>query len=158
MKSFISFLQSTMSGAEKPSGPFRWFRTSAARRERALAAWLLAWNTIALLDALMFTFRAEANLNGYLEGEWGPHAMAQTRMLANCQLALIGSITLVAFTGDAKTIKNMFKILILATLGAFRAISAGVAEGTIKAPWKTGYAAVMSGPPLLLLAYFAFVF
>ena len=33
-----------------------------------------------------------------------------------------------------------------------------VKEGTIKPPWKTAYAAVMSAPPLLLLAYFAFVF
>jgi hypothetical protein len=84
--------------------------------------------------------------------------MAMTRMLANCQLGLIASIALIACTGDEKTIKNIFKLLILITMGAFRAVYAGVSEGTIKAPWKTGYAAVMSAPPLLLLSYFAFVF
>lgn len=52
----------------------------------------------------------------------------------------------------------MFKIMIACTLGAFRAVSRGVADGTIKAPWKTGYASFMTLPPLLLLSYFAFMF
>ena len=141
-----------------PTGPFRWFRPSDSRRVRGLAAWLLIWNSIALLDAIRFTFMPRANLDMYLIGEWGPHALAQTRMLANCQLGLIATVALVGFTADEATLKNMFKILILTTLGAFRAISAGVLEGTIKAPWKVGYAAVMSAPPLLLLGYFAFVY
>ena len=81
-----------------------------------------------------------------------------TRMLANCQLGLIASVILVAFSGDERAIKNMFKILILCTIGAFRAVYAGVQEGIIKAPWKTGYATVMSLPPLLLLSSFAFIF
>ena len=113
---------------------------------------------MALVDALMFTFRAKQNLDGYLIGEWGPHTLAMTRMLANCQLGLIATIAMVALVGDEKTIKNMFKILILVTLGAFRSVFAGVAEGTIKAPWKTGYASALTLPPLLLLSYFAFVF
>lgn len=141
----------------KGSSSFDWFKPGASPRLKWLAFWLLFWNSIALIDALMFTFRPSQNLDGYLVGEWGPHALAQTRMLANCQLALITTVALVGWTGDERTIKNMFKILILATLGAFRAVAAGVAEGTIKAPWKTGYAAVMSLPPLLLLSYFAFV-
>jgi hypothetical protein len=94
----------------------------------------------------------------YLVGEWGSHTLAMTRMLANCQLGLIAPIALVVLTGDEKTIKNIFKILILTTLGAFRAVYQGVIEGTIKAPWKTGYVTVMPAPPLLLLSYFAFVF
>ncbi|KAL3905312.1 MAG: hypothetical protein SGILL_009727 [Bacillariaceae sp.] len=141
-----------------PTGPFKWFRTNSTPKERALASWLIFWNGIALVDALMFTFRAKQNLDGYLVGEWGPHAMAQTRMLANCQLALIATSCLVACIADERALKIMFKILILATLGAFRAVAAGVKEGTVKAPWKTGYAAVMTAPPLLLLAYFAFFF
>lgn len=55
-------------------------------------------------------------------------------------------------------LKAMFKIMIACTLGAFRAVSRGVADGTIKAPWKTGYASFMTLPPLLLLSYFAFMF
>ena len=141
-----------------PMGPVRWFRPLSTPRERSLATWLLVWNGIALVDAFMFTFRPEQNLNGYLIGEWGPHTMAMTRMLANCQLALVTMIALLGFTADEKTLKNIFKILILVTLGAFRAVAAGVREGTIKAPWTTGYAAVMSAPPLLFLAYFAFLF
>ncbi|CAB9526506.1 expressed unknown protein [Seminavis robusta] len=161
---FSSTLDVSRGGAKTPestsgpTGPFRWFKPTFSPRERSLAAWLLFWNGIALVDALMFTFRAKQNLDGYLVGEWGPHAMAQTRMLANCQLALIATVALVAFTGDEKTLKNCFKIMILATLGAFRAVAAGVRDGAVKAPWKTGYAAVMSAPPLLVLGYFAFVF
>jgi hypothetical protein len=139
---------------------FSRFRPQATRRERVLAAWLLFWNGIALVDALMFTFRPIQNLDGYLLGSWNnaPHTLAMTRQLANCQLALIGSIALLAFTANESTLKNMFRLMILATLGAFRAIAVGVREGSVKAPWKTGYAAVMSAPPLLLLGYFAFVF
>lgn len=112
-----------------------------------------------MIDAFMFTFRPVENLNGYLVGDdWGPHTLAMTRMLANCQWGLIAAVALVGFTADEKTIKKMFVILIFCTMGAFGAIYAGVQEGTIKAPWKTGYAAVMSLPPLLLLSYFAFVF
>jgi len=106
----------------------------------------------------MFTFRAKQNLDGYLVGEWGPHTLAMTRMLANCQLGLIASSILIALTSNERQLKNMFKILMFCTLGAFRAIYYGVKEGTVKAPWKTGYAAVMSLPPLLLLGYFAFIF
>lgn len=146
------------SSSSSQTSCFAWFKPGATRREKQLAFYLLLWNSIALIDAIFYTFRPRQNLDGYLVGEWGPHALAQTRMLANCQLALIASVALIAFTGDERTIKNAFKILILATLGAFRAIYAGVQEGTIKAPWKTGYAAVMSLPPLLLLSYFAFVF
>ena len=135
-----------------------WFKPGAPVRTKWLGFWLLLWNSVALVDALMFTFRAKQNLDGYLIGDWGQHTLAMTRMLANCQLGLISTITLVAWVGDEKTIKNMFKILILVTLGAFRAVFAGVADGTIKAPWKTGYAAAMTLPPLLLLSYFAFVF
>lgn len=138
--------------------PPTWFKPGATQRAKWLAVWLLTWDAIALTDALMFTFRPERNLKTYLVGEWGPHALAQTRMLANCQLALIACVALIAWTGDEATVKNGFKIMILATLGAFRAVAAGVREGTIKAPWKTGYAAVMALPPLLLLSYFAFVF
>jgi hypothetical protein len=137
------------------------FRPQATRRERVLAAWLLFWNGIALVDALMFTFRPTQNLDGYLVGSWNHaphHTLAMTRMLANCQLALIGTIALLACTANESTLKNMFRLLILATLGAFRAVAVGVREGSVKAPWKTGYAAVMSAPPLLLLGYFAFVF
>ena len=138
--------------------PFAWFKPGMTVRAKWLGFWLLLWNSMALVDALMFTFRAKQNLDGYLIGEWGPHTLAMTRMLANCQLGLIATIAMVALVGDEKTIKNMFKILILVTLGAFRSVFAGVAEGTIKAPWKTGYASALTLPPLLLLSYFAFVF
>lgn len=166
---------------------FSWFKPGATKKEKLLACWLLLWNGIALVDALMFTFRPvrtkvlicdrvpliiplyslifvsrvtlqRQNLDNYLLGEWGSHALAQTRMLANCQLALIASVTLIAVTGNENTLKWGFKIMFLATLGAFRAVSAGVKEGTIKAPWKSEYTAFMSLPPLLLLSYFAFVY
>ena len=145
-------------GTPPPSGLFRWFRPNSTRRVRSLSTCLLVWNCIAFIDALNFTFNAKSNLDGYLVGEYCPHTIAMTRMLANCQLGLIACITLLGFTADEPTIKNTFKLLMLVTIGAFRAVAAGVAEGTIKAPWKTGYAAVMSAPPLVLLAYFAFVF
>jgi hypothetical protein len=147
--------ESSITGTEER---FAWFKPSATRREKRLAFWLLTWNSIALLDALFYTFRPKQNLDGYLVGDWGPHALAQTRMLANCQLGLVATVVLVALTGNEQTIKYMFRILILCTIGAFRAIYCGVKEGTIKAPWKTGYAAVMSLPPLLFLCYFAFLY
>ena len=135
-----------------------WFKPGAPTRTKWLAFWLLLWNSLALIDAFMFTFRPAQNLDGYLIGEWGPHTLAMTRMLANCQCGLIATVALVGFVGDEKTLKSMFVILIFTTLGAFRAIAAGVQEGTIKPPWKTGYAAALSLPPLLILSYFAFVF
>lgn len=137
---------------------FAWFKPGASKREKQLALFLLLWNSMALMDALMFTFRPSRNLDCYLIGEWGRHALAQTRMLSNCQLALIACVTLLAWTGNERTLKNTFKIMIAATLGAFRAVSVGVQEGSIRAPWKSGYAALMTLPPLLLLSYFAFVF
>ena len=139
-------------------GLFHWFKPTFTKRERVLATWLLIWDGIALVDAIRFTFQAKQNLDGYLLGDWCQHTVAMTRMLANCQLAFIATTALVAFIGQERTLKQMFIINIFATLGAFRAIAAGVAEGTIKAPWKTGYAAVMSAPPLLLLSYFAFLY
>lgn len=135
-----------------------WFRPGSTSREKTLALWLLVWNSLALGDALLFTFRPSQNLNGYLVGEWGLHTLAMTRMLANCQLGLIASSVLVALTAREPHLKAMFKIMIACTLGAFRAVSRGVADGTIKAPWKTGYASFMTLPPLLLLSYFAFMF
>ena len=132
--------------------------TDRPARTKRLALWLMVWNSLALVDALMFTFRPSHNLDGYLLGEWGPHTLAMTRMLANCQVVLIAMVTLIAWRGDEKTIKNAFKILIFATLGAFRAIASGVREGTIKAPWKSGYATALSLPPLLILSYFAWIY
>jgi len=132
--------------------------TERPTRTKRLALWLMVWNSLALVDALMFTFRPSQNLDGYLLGEWGPHTLAMTRMLANCQLILIGMTSLIAWTADERTLKTAFKILILATLGAFRAIASGVKEGTIQAPWKTGYATALSLPPLLLLSYFAWIY
>lgn len=79
-------------------------------------------------------------------------------MLANCQLGLVLTVAMVALQGNERMIKNMFTILILCTLGAFRAVGRGVAEGTITPPWKEGMTFFMAGPPLLLLSYFAFVF
>ena len=73
-----------------------WFRPGSTSREKTLALWLLVWNSLALGDALLFTFRPSQNLNGYLVGEWGLHTLAMTRMLANCQLGLIASSVLVA--------------------------------------------------------------
>lgn len=150
--------KSTVATAPVAVERFGWFKPGMTVRAKWLGFWLLLWNSMALVDALMFTFRAKQNLDGYLIGEWGPHTLAMTRMLANCQVGLIATIAMVALVGDEKTIKNMFKILILVTLGAFRSVFAGVAEGTIKAPWKTGYASALTLPPLLLLSYFAFVF
>ena len=135
-----------------------WFRPGATDREKVLSLWLLFWNGIALTDALMFTFRPKQNLDGYHTEGWNDHTLAQVRMLANCQLALIGTSCLLALTSNETNLKRMFQILILATLGAFRAVGAGVKEGTIKAPWKTKYASLMTLPPLLLLGYFAFVY
>eukprot|EP00529_Nitzschia_sp_RCC80_P035850 CAMPEP_0113482462 /NCGR_PEP_ID=MMETSP0014_2-20120614/22931_1 /TAXON_ID=2857 /ORGANISM="Nitzschia sp." /LENGTH=167 /DNA_ID=CAMNT_0000375979 /DNA_START=74 /DNA_END=574 /DNA_ORIENTATION=+ /assembly_acc=CAM_ASM_000159 len=121
--------------AELPEDFLAWFRPGATDREKFLALWLLFWNGIALTDALMFTFRPKQNLEGYHTEGWGPHALAQVRMLANCQLALIGTSCLLALTSNETNLKRMFLILIAATLGAFRAVGAGVKEGTIKAPW-----------------------
>jgi hypothetical protein len=46
-------------------------------------------------------------------------------------------LLLVACITDERALKIMFQTLILATLGAFRAVEAGVREGMVKAPWKT---------------------
>ena len=144
--------------ASAPTNCFALFKPGATNREKWLAFWLLAWNSMALLDAFFFTFRPAQSLDCYLVGDWGRHALAQTRLLANCQLGLIACVALIALTGTEYQIKWAFKIMIACTLGAFRAVHAGVQEGTIKAPWKTGYAVAMALPPLLLLSYFAFVF
>ena len=142
-----------------PVSGMSWFKPGASRREKWLAVWLLVWNSIALFDALLFTFAPRQQLDRYLEGNnYGPHALAQTRMLANCQLGLVLTVAMVALQGNERMIKNMFTILILCTLGAFRAVGRGVAEGTITPPWKEGMTFFMAGPPLLLLSYFAFVF
>jgi hypothetical protein len=135
-----------------------WFKPGSTRREKWLAVWLLTWNAIAATDAFFYTFRPRETLENYLTPGWDQYALAQSRMLANCQWALILMSTLTALTGNERTLKNAFKIMILATLGAFRAVGAGVKEGTIKAPWKSDYTALMSLPPLLLLSYFAFLF
>lgn len=135
-----------------------WFKPGATNREKWLGLALLTWNAIAATDAFFYTFRVNETLDNYLTPGWDKYAVAQSRMLANCQWALILMTALTAWTGSESTIKNAFKIMILATLGAFRAVAAGVSDGTIKAPWKSQYTALMAFPPLLLLSYFAFLF
>ena len=120
---------------------------------------LLRFNCTALVDALAFTFVPEQNLDGYLgEGTWCPATLAMVRMMANCQLGLVSTFALVALTGDERTLKIMFRMLILITLGAFRGVYLGVMEGTIRPPWETQWASLLSLPPMLFLCYFAFVF
>ena len=136
-----------------------WFRPHDSIRTKRLAFWLLVWNSMALLDAIAFTFTPEANLNTYYgEGTWCAVTLAQTRMLANCQLGLAAVIALLAFTAEEKILKTMFQLLIVITLGAFRGVYLGVSEGTIIPPWKTWWASLLSLPPLLFLCYFAFIF
>lgn len=137
----------------------QWFKPGAPRRAKWLAFWLLAWNGTALLDALAFTVVPRQNLDGYLgEGTWCPATLAMVRMMANCQLGLVATVALVAWTGDERTLKLLFRMLIFITLGAFRGVYLGVAEGTIRPPWETRWAALLSLPPMLFLCYFAFVF
>jgi hypothetical protein len=145
--------------ASKPSLLPGWFRPASSDRERLLSAVLLAWNSLALLDAFMFTFRPLDNLRGYLVSpDIHPQALAMTRLLANCQLGFIAMNVLVALTARERQLRQTFGLTILATLGAFRAVYCGVADGVIKAPWKTAYASLLSLPPLLFLAYFALFF
>jgi hypothetical protein len=60
------------------------------------------------------------------------HTLAMTWMLANCQLAFMASIALVAFIAHERTLKQtMYIINVFATSSAFRAIAAEAAEGTI---------------------------
>ena len=107
----------------------------------------------------MFTFKPESNLDGYLGvGTWCPQTLAMTRMLANCQLGLVASISIIALMGDECTLQMTFRMLIFVTLGAFRGVYRGVSEGTIRPPWETAWASLLSLPPLLFLAYFGFVF
>lgn len=80
------------------------------------------------------------------------------RMMANCQLALVATIAHVAWIGDESALKTMFRMLIIITLGAFRGVYLGVMEGTIRPPWHTAWASLLSLPPLLFLLYFAFVY
>jgi len=63
---------------------------------------------------------------------WGPYALVQTRMLANCKLGSVSSITVIAFTGDEGTLKLMFKLMNFITLSDFRGVYLGVMEGTIR--------------------------
>ena len=141
-------------------GPFpKWFKPNSPIRTKWLAFWLLVWNCTALVDALAFTFIPEQNLDGYLgEGTWCPATLAMVRMMANCQLGLVSTFALVALTGDERTLKIMFRMLIFITLGAFRGVYLGVMEGTIRPPWETKWASLLSLPPMLFLCYFAFVF
>jgi hypothetical protein len=160
------FFESRGSNREKSStkletktAPFpTWFKPGATHREKWLAFWLLTWNAIAATDAFFYTFRPKQTLENYLTPGWDQYALAQSRMLANCQWALIAMSSLTALAGNERMIQHAFKIMILATLGAFRAVGVGVKEGTIKSPWKSEYTAFMSLPPLLLLSYFAFFF
>jgi hypothetical protein len=108
---------------------------------------------------LAFTFTPAPNLDGYLgEGTWCPATLAMVRMMANCQLGLVAALALVAATGDERTLKITFRMLIFTTLGAFRGVYLGVMEGTIRPPWKTRWATLLSLPPMLFLGYFAFLF
>ena len=50
-----------------PTGPFKWFRTNSTPKERALASWLLFWNGIALVDALMFYLSCQTK-SGWILG------------------------------------------------------------------------------------------
>ena len=142
------------------SDPFpKWFKPGSPKRTKWLAFWLLVWNCTALLDALAFTLIPEQNLDGYLgEGTWCPATLAMVRMMANCQLGLVSTFALVALTADERTLKIMFRMLIFITLGAFRGVYLGVMEGTIRPPWETQWASLLSLPPMLFLCYFAFVF
>ena len=146
--------------ATSTGGPFpKWFKPGAPRRTKWLAFWLLAWTGTALLDALAFTVVPRQNLDGYLgEGTWCPATLAMVRMMANCQLGLVATVALVAWTGDERTLKLLFRMLIFITLGAFRGVYLGVAEGTIRPPWETRWAAPLSLPPMFFLCYFSFVF
>jgi len=135
-----------------------WFRPNVPKRTRWLSFWLMIWNCAALTDCIAYTFFPEHSLNRYLEGEWGPHALAQTRMLANCQAGLIASIFLIALQGDEHMIRTALRGLIFVTVGAFRAIHAGIKEGTISPITDSAWASALSLPPLLFLCYFAFVF
>ena len=68
-----------------------WFRRDDDDKLRWFALWLLVWNCAAGADALAFTFTPAANLDNYYgEGRWNDVTFAQTRMLANCQLGLVG--------------------------------------------------------------------
>ena len=135
-----------------------WFRPGEPRRTKILALWLLIWNSTALMDAYMFTFRPADNLDGYMKGQWGLHCLAITRLLANCQLGLISTIALVGLTANERVLKIMFRLLILITLGAFRAIFVGVQEDVIKPPIETWWASLLSLPPFMFLGYFGFVY
>jgi hypothetical protein len=136
-----------------------WFRPGSPDSERVLSAVLLTWNSLALLDAIMFTFRPVQNLQGYLVSpDIHPQALAMTRLLANCQLGFIALNVLLGLTGSERQIRQTFRLTMLVSLGAFRAVYCGVVDGVIKAPWKTAYASLLSLPPILFLTYFAFFF
>ena len=135
-----------------------WFRSGDTDRVRWFALWLLVWNCAALADALAFTFVPAANLDGYYgAGRWNDVTFAQTRMLANCQLGLVSLVALVAFTGNEAQIRNVFRILFLTTIGAFRGVYLGMAEGSILPIWDSAWASLLSVPPFLFLGYFCFV-
>ena len=108
----------TAAGRDRDGGgPFpTWFRPGSPTRTKWLAFWLLVWDCTALLDALAFTFAPQQNLDGYLgEGTWCPATLAMVRMMANCQLGLVAALALVAVTGDERTLKIMFRMLIFVT-------------------------------------------
>jgi hypothetical protein len=120
------------------------------------------WNALAIVDAVRFTFVAEDNLRGYFAESHQvlhPQVIVMTRFLANCQWAYLATSVLVALTSSNETtLKAAFGIAIGATLGAFRAVALGIADGVVQAPWKSPYASLLTLPPLLLLSYFAFWF
>lgn len=146
--------------SSKKASPFpSWFRHGESNRVQWLSFWLLVWNCAALADALAFTFTPEANLTTYHgAGTFNDVTLAQVRMLANCQLGLVSMIALVALTGSETQIRMTFRLLVLITLGAFRGVYLGMAEGTILPIWESAWASLLSVPPFLFLGYFAFVY
>ena len=112
-----------------------------------------------MADALAFTFVPAANLDGYYgAGRWNDVTFAQTRMLANCQLGLVTLVALVAMTGDEVQIRNVFRILFMTTIGAFRGVYLGMSEGSILPIWDSAWASILSVPPFLFLGYFCFFY
>jgi hypothetical protein len=103
-------------------------------RKKWLAFWLLIWNAIAETVAF-FLYVSSPTIIGTLLDSWlGSVCARANSLVGKLSVGLDCHVDLdiyVALVGKERTIQHAFTIMMLAALGAIRAVAVGVQKGTI---------------------------